>query len=76
VYPRNCSPTPSSDGGVRNIQSSEDYDNVRSGNDGSNGNVRNGNDDDCDDNVQNGNDDEAPNNVVVGGDVKATLPGQ
>jgi hypothetical protein len=51
AYPRNCSPTPSSDGGVRDIQSSEDYDDVPSGDDKSDGNVRNGNDDDRDDNV-------------------------
>jgi hypothetical protein len=67
---------PSGDGGVCDIQSSEDYDDVRSGDDRSNANVRNGNDDDRDDNVKNGNDEEAPNNVVVGADVKVVLPGQ
>jgi hypothetical protein len=68
VYCRNRSPTPS-DGGVRDIQASEDYDDICSGDDGSDGNVLNRNDDDCDDNVQNGNDKEAPNNAVFGGDV-------
>jgi hypothetical protein len=63
VYPRNCSPMPSGDGGARNIQSSEDYDDVRSGDDGSDGNV------------QNKNDEEAPNNAAVGGDVQAALEG-
>jgi hypothetical protein len=67
---------PSGDGDVRNIQSSEDYDDICSGDDGSDGNVCNGNDDDHDDNVQNGNDEEAPNNVAIGGDVKAALQGQ
>jgi hypothetical protein len=54
---------PSGDGGARNIQSSEDYDDVRSGDDGSDGNV------------QNKNDEEAPNNAAVGGDVQAALEG-
>jgi hypothetical protein len=66
---------PSGDGGARDIQSSEDYDDVRSGDDGSDGNVQNENDDDCNDNVQNRNDEEAPNNVVVGGDVQAAFQG-
>jgi hypothetical protein len=51
AYARNSSSMPSGDGGVRDIQSSEDYDDVHSGDDGSDGNVRNGNDDDRDDNV-------------------------
>jgi hypothetical protein len=55
--------------------SSEDYDDVRNGDDGSDGNVRNENDDDRGDNVQNGNDKEAPNNVAIGGDVQAALEG-
>jgi hypothetical protein len=75
AYPRNRSPTPSGDGGARNIQSSQDYDDVRSGGDGSDGNVRNENDDDHGDNVQNKNDEEAPNNAAVGGDVQAALEG-
>jgi hypothetical protein len=71
AYPRNRSLMPSGDGGAHDIQSSEDYDEVCSGDDGSNGNVRNKNDDDRDDNVQN--DEETPNNVAVGGDVQAAL---
>jgi hypothetical protein len=75
AYPRNRSPTPSGDGGARDIQSSEDYDDVHSGDDGNDGNVRNGNDDDRGDNVQNGNDEEAPNNATIGGDVQTALEG-
>jgi hypothetical protein len=75
AYARNRSPTPTGDGGVRDIQSSEDYDDVPSGDDGSGGNVRNGNDDDRDDNVHNENGEEAPNNAVVGGDVEAARQG-
>jgi hypothetical protein len=75
VYARNHSPTPTGDGGIRGIQSSEDYDDVPSGNDGSDGNVCNGNDDDHGDNVQNENGEEAPNNVAVGGDVEAAPQG-
>jgi hypothetical protein len=66
---------PSGDGSAREIQSSEDYDDVRSGDDGGDCNMRNENDDDHGDNVQNGNDEEAPNNVAVGGDVQASLKG-
>ena len=75
AYCRNCSATPSGDGGNRNIQSLEDYDDVRSSNDGSDDNVDNRNDDDRNNSVQNGNDEEAPNNAVVGGDVEAALQG-
>jgi hypothetical protein len=75
AYARNRSPTPTGDGGVRDIQSSEDYDDVHNGNDGSDGNVRNGNDDDRDDNVQNENGEEAPNNAAGRGDVEAALQG-
>jgi hypothetical protein len=78
AYARNRSPMPTGDGGVRDIQSSEDYDDVPSGDDGSNNNVRNGNDDDCGDNVQNENgkdSKEAPNNAAVGGDVEAAPQG-
>jgi hypothetical protein len=75
AYARNRSPTATGDGGVRDIQSSEDYDDVPSSDDGSDGNVCNGNDDDHDDNVQNENGEEAPNNVVVGGDVEAAPQG-
>jgi hypothetical protein len=75
AYARNRSPTPIGDRGVRDIQSSEDYDDVPSGDDGSDGNVRNANDDDCDNNVQNENGEEAPNNAAVGGDVEAAPRG-
>jgi hypothetical protein len=71
AYAINRSPTPTGDGGVRDIQSLEDYDDVPSGDDGSDSNVRNGNDDDRDDNVQNENGEEAPNNAAVGGDIEA-----
>jgi hypothetical protein len=75
AYPKNRSPMPSGDGGSCDIQSSEDYDDVRSGDDGSDGNVQTENDDDRGNNVQNGNDEEAPNNAAVGGDVQAALEG-
>jgi hypothetical protein len=75
AYARNCSPTPTGDGGVHDIQSSEDYDDVFSGDDGSDGNVRNGNDDDRYDNVQNENGEEASNNATVGGDVEVAPQG-
>jgi hypothetical protein len=45
MYARNRFPMATGDGGVRDIQSSEDYDDVSSGDDRSNGNVRNANDD-------------------------------
>jgi hypothetical protein len=51
VYARNRSPTATGDGGVRDIQSSEDYDDVSSGDDGSDENLRNTNEDDRDNNV-------------------------
>jgi hypothetical protein len=51
AYPRNRSLTPSGDGGAHDIDSSEDYDDVCSGDDRSDGNVRNENDDDRGDNV-------------------------
>ena len=66
---------PNGDGGAHNIQSSEDYDDVCSGDDGSDGNLQNKNDDDCGNNVQNGNDEETPNNTTVGSDVQAALKG-
>jgi hypothetical protein len=47
AYCRNRSPTPSN-GGICGIQASEDYDDVPSGDDGSDDNVHNGNDDDHD----------------------------
>jgi hypothetical protein len=75
AYLRNHSPMPSGDGGTRDIQSSKDYDDVRSGDDRSDGNVRNENDDDRSDIVQNENDEDAPNNAAVGGDVHASLKG-
>jgi hypothetical protein len=75
AYARNRSPMPSGDGGARDIQSSEDYDDVCSGDDGSDDNVQNENDDDCGDNVRNEHDEEAPNNATVGGDVQAILKG-
>jgi hypothetical protein len=76
AYARNRFPTPTSDGGVCDIQSSEDYyDDVPNGDYGSDGNVRNGNDDDRDGNVQNENGEEAPNNAAVGGDVEAAPQG-
>ena len=75
AYHRNCSLMPSGNRGIRDIQSSEDYDDVCNGNDRSNDNVNNGNDDDINNSVQNKNDEEAPNNIVVGGDVEAALQG-
>jgi hypothetical protein len=75
AYARNRSPTATGDGGVRDIQSLEDYDDVPSGDDGSEDNVRNANDDDRDNNVQNENGEEAPNNAAVGGDVEAAPQG-
>ena len=75
AYRRNCSLTPSSDGGICDIQSSQDYDDVCSGNDGSDSNVHSGNDDDHNDSMQNRNDEEAPNNATIGGDVEAGLQG-
>jgi hypothetical protein len=64
---------PSGNEGAHDIQSSEDYDDVRSGDDRSDGNVQNENDDDRGDNVWNRNDEEAPNNTAVGGDVQVIL---
>jgi hypothetical protein len=75
AYARNRSPTPTGDGGVRYIQSSEDYDDVPSSDDGSDDDVHNANNDDRDNNVQNENGEEAPNNAAVGGDVEATPQG-
>jgi hypothetical protein len=75
AYARNRSSTPTGDRSVCDIQSSEDYDDVPSGDDGSDSNIRNGNDDDCDDNVQNENGEEAPNNVAIGSDVEAAPQG-
>jgi hypothetical protein len=51
------------------------YDDVSSGDDGSDDNLRNANEDDRDNNVQNENGEEAPNNAVVGGDVNAAPQG-
>ena len=75
AYTRNHSPMPIGDGGICDTQSLEDYDDVPSGDDGSDGNVYNGNDDDRGNNVQNENGEEALNNIVVNGNVEATPQG-
>jgi hypothetical protein len=63
-----------SDGGVYNNHGLEDYDDVRNGDDGSDGNVFNGNDDDeSNGNVRNGNDEEAPNNGASGNEVQGAF---
>ena len=76
AYLRNRSLIPNGDGGIHDIQLLGDYDDVCSGNDESDNNVRNGNDEDCNNNVQNGNNDDAPDNAVVGGDVEIAVQGQ
>jgi hypothetical protein len=50
AYRGNRSPKPSN-GGVRSIHGLEDYDDIRSGDDGSDGNVHNRNDNERDGNV-------------------------
>lgn len=74
AYCENRSPVPS-DRGVCSVQALEDYDNVHSGHDRSDDNVRNGNDDECNGNVQNRNDEEASDNATIGGDVQGAMQG-